>query len=83
MKTFMYGSALLLAALLSLPATADAFARRSSSTEFGPLQATTAPTNGTNGSAQSVPEPPVLWLMSIGVGVFGAGYAILRFRRQS
>ena len=85
MKSLIYGSALVLAMLLSLPATSDAFSRRSSSTEVGPVNAPVQASTGnyTNGSAQAVPEPPVLLLMSIGVGIFGLGYAVQRFRKQS
>lgn len=86
MKRLIYGSALVLAVLLSLPATSDAWSRRSGSTELGP-QSVTAPVQNTTlqntTSAQAVPEPPVLLLMSIGVGVFGLGYAIQSFRKQS
>ena len=81
MKQLIYGSAVILAVLLSLPATSDAFSRRSSSTELGP-QSANAPLQAST-SAQAVPEPPVLLLMSIGVGVFGLGYAIRRFSKQS
>ena len=82
MKTFVYWSALMLAAVLSLPATADAFSRRSSSWEIGP-QNVTAPVQATTNSPQSVPEPPVLFLMTVAVGLFGVGYAIRRFRKPS
>jgi hypothetical protein len=82
MKTFVYGSALMLAAVLSLPATVDAFSRRSSSWEIGP-QNVTAPVQATTNSPQSVPEPPVLLLMTVAVGVFGLGYAIRKVRKQS
>ena len=79
MKTVVYCSVLLLVALLSLPTTSDAFSRRSSGSEFAPLQSVTTPVTTTNNvSAQSVPEPPVLMLMSIGLGVFGLGFALLR-----
>ena len=85
MKRLVYGSALVLAVLLSLPATSDAWSRRSGSTELGPQTAPLQASTGTytNGSAQAVPEPPVLLLMSIGVGVFGLGHAIQSFRKQS
>ena len=83
MKTVIYAALLVVLAHLWLPTTSDAFSRRSHDSEIGPMQATTVPlTNSTNGSAQSVPEPPVLLLMSIGLGVFGLG-AIMRFRKQS
>jgi len=83
MKRSICGSALLLAVLLSLPATSDAFSRRSSNSEVGPVNAPVQASNYTNGSAQAVPEPPVLLLMSVGVGIFGLGYAVQRFRNQS
>ena len=85
MKPTVYFSALTMVALLSLPTTSDAFSRRSNDSEIVPRQDTTVPYNLNNGnvSAQSVPEPPVLVLMSIGLGVFGAGHAMSRFRKQS
>lgn len=81
MKTMTFGTMLLLLTLLSLPATSDAFSRRSSGSEIGPMQATTAPVTTQNADAQAVPEPPLLILMSIGLGVFGLGYAM--FRKES
>jgi hypothetical protein len=85
MKALMYVSVVALLTLLSLPTTSDAFSRRSSSSDFTPMQGTTAPVNTTtsNASAQAVPEPPVLLLMSIGLGVFGLGYAIKGYQKQS
>ena len=85
MKTLVYGSVLVLLALLSFPTTSEAFSRRSSGSEFAPTQAVTTPvnTNTSNVSAQSVPEPPVLLLMSIGLGVFALGAAIKAFRKQA
>ena len=47
MKRLIYGSALVLAVLLSLPATSDAFSRRSGSTELGPQTAPVQATTGT------------------------------------
>jgi hypothetical protein len=82
MKTLIYGSVLVLLALLSFPTTSDAFSRRSSGSEVAAFQATTAPTTGTN-NAQAVPEPPVVLLMSVGLGLFALGYAIREFRKQS
>jgi hypothetical protein len=85
MKTFVYGSILVLLALISVPTTSEAFSRRSSSSEFAaPTQAVTTPVTTTNNvSAQSVPEPPVLLLMSIGLGVFVLFSAMRTFRKQS
>jgi hypothetical protein len=84
MKTLMHGAVLLLLVLLSLPTSSDAFSRRSGGSEFAPTQAVTTPVNGAtnNVSAQAVPEPPVLLLMSIGFGVFASAYAVKRFRKQ-
>jgi hypothetical protein len=84
MKTLIYGSVLVLLTLLSLPTTSEAFSRRSSGSEVAPMQAATTPVTATNNvSAQSVPEPPVLMLMSVGVGLFALGYGIRGFRKQS
>ena len=78
MRTLIYSSVFLFLVLLSLPTTSEAFSRRSSGSEVAGLQATTAPVNTNTGNAQAVPEPPVLMLMSIGLGVFGLGFALLR-----
>jgi hypothetical protein len=83
MKTLIYGSVLVLLTLLSLPSTSDAFSRRSSGSEVAPFQATTAPTTTRTNDAQAVPEPPVVLLMSVGLGLFALGYAIREFRKQS
>jgi hypothetical protein len=84
MKTTIYSAVLLLLALLSLPTTSEAFSRRSSGSEIAQFQATTTPVNTTNNvSAQSVPEPPVLLLMSIGLAVFVLASAIKKFQRHS
>jgi len=78
MRTTIYSSVFLFLVLLSLPTTSEAFSRRSSGSEVAGLQATTAPVNGPKGDAQAVPEPPILMLMSISLGVFGIGFALLR-----
>jgi hypothetical protein len=90
MKVLIYGSVLVLLTLLSLPTTSDAFSRRSKSSEVAPvttpLRAATTETNGTNGtngSAAAVPEPPVLLLMTIGLGLFAVGYAVRKTRKES
>jgi len=84
MRTFIYSSVFLFLVLLSLPTTSEAFSRRSSGSEVAPMQAATTPvTTANNVSAQSVPEPPVLLLMSIGLGVFVLLSAIRTFRKQS
>jgi hypothetical protein len=84
MKPFILSSVLVLLALLAVPANSDAFSRRTHTSEVGPMQATTAPVgSSTNGSAQSVPEPPVLMLMSVGAGVLAVGYAMRRLRKHA
>jgi hypothetical protein len=83
MKLTVYGSILVLLALLSFPSTSDAFSRRSKGSDFVPTQAVTTSAGTQNVSAKSVPEPPVLLLMTIGLGVFALGSAIRAFRKQS
>ncbi|HKY72404.1 MAG TPA: PEP-CTERM sorting domain-containing protein [Nitrospira sp.] len=92
MKPYIYALLIVLFTLLSLPATSDAFSRRSSSSEVSQSQVVTTPhkkphKNNTllssDVSAQAVPEPPVLVLMSIGLGVLALGYAIRSFRKQA
>jgi len=84
MKTFIYGVALVLLTLLSLPTTSEAFSRRSSNSEVAQSQAVTTPLNQNgNVSAQAVPEPPVVFLMSIGLGVFAVAFAIRNLSKQS
>ena len=87
MKALLYSSVVLLLACISLPATADAFSRRSSHSEVTQSQSVTTPirintTETGNVSAQAVPEPPVLFLMSIGLGVFGLAAAIKKSQKQ-
>jgi hypothetical protein len=84
MKTLIYGSLFVFLTLLSWPTTSDAFSRRSSGSEAAPMQAATTPVTTTNNvSAQSVPEPPVLLLMSVGLGVLALLCAVRTFRKQS
>jgi hypothetical protein len=84
MKTWIYGGLVVLVTVLSLPTTSDAFSRRSHSSEVGPTQATTAPlTQNGDDSAQSVPEPPVLLLMSVGLGVIALAFVIKNFQKGS
>jgi hypothetical protein len=84
MKTFIYSSVLVLLAIVSLPTTSEAFSRRQSGSEIGLTQAVTSNTITTNNvSAQAVPEPPVLLLMSIGLGVFALVSAIKKYQKPS
>ena len=85
MKHLIYGSVFVFLTLTLLPVTADAFSRRSHSSEVMPTQQTTTlnrttSTETQNVSAQAVPEPPALLLMTIGVGLFVA-YAVAKRRR--
>jgi PEP-CTERM motif-containing protein len=93
MKPYMYASLIVLLTVMSLPATSEAFSRRSSSSEVSQSQVVTSPhknkptrpgsIQSSDVSAQAVPEPPVLLLLSIGLGVFTLGYAIRAFRKQA
>ncbi len=84
MKSFIYSSVLVLLAILSLPTTSEAFSRRQSGSEVGLTQAVTSSTVTTNDvSAQAVPEPPVLLLMSIGLGIFALVSAIKKYQKPS
>ena len=83
MKALSGISLYILFVLIAFPATSDAFSRRSHHSEVGPQ---TAPLNSSQTitsdvSAQAVPEPPALLLMSIGVGLFAGGAMLRRFRR--
>ena len=86
MKTLLYGSALVVLTVLCVPTTSDAFSRRSHSSEVAPTQSFTTHTSSTengNVNAQAVAEPPVLLLMSIGIGAFALCSGIIRYRKQS
>lgn len=86
MKTVLYGSALVVLTVLCVPTTSDAFSRRSHSSEVAPTQSLTTHTSSTengNVNAQAVAEPPVLLLMSIGIGAFALCSAMIRYRKQS
>ena len=87
MKSLIYGFLFVFLALLSVPTTADAFSRRSHGSEVTQGQTVTAPKTTTteNGgvSPTAVPEPPVLLLMSLGIGLFALGSAIMGLRKAS
>ena len=75
MKTATYCSLVVLLAFLSLPTASHAFSRRSHHSEVTQSQAVTVPlrvdtTEARGVSASAVPEPPVLMLMTIGLGAF-------------
>ena len=77
-----------LVTLIAFPMTAEAFSRGADSSEVGqqPAQLHKASHNGKtdtqNISAVAVPEPPVLWLMGIGISLFAIFALIKRFRGQ-
>jgi hypothetical protein len=86
MRVSSWFSVVTLLVLISFPGVSDAFSRRTSHSEAvqsAPLTTTTNTTQQTSsdGSAQAVPEPPVLWLMSLGMGLFAVGAALRRARR--
>ena len=87
MNVTVYCCLFALLTFLNLPTAANAFSRRSNHSEVTQSQTVTAPlksaTIGTNdASATAVPEPPILMLMSIGIGLFALGFAIRSVRKQ-
>lgn len=83
MKITIYCSLFVLLALMSFPITADAFSRRSHHSDFSQSQAVTAPLQTADVSPNAVPEPPVLLLMSIGIGLLALCVGVRRFRGQA
>ena len=87
MKTLAYCCLFVLLTALSFPTTSEAFSRRSKGSEVAPNQSLTTPvktaTTENGVSAQSVPEPPVLLLMSIGLGLFALGAGIKAVRKRA
>ncbi|HKT35760.1 MAG TPA: PEP-CTERM sorting domain-containing protein [Nitrospira sp.] len=84
MKVSIYCSVILLAVFLSMPVTADAFSRRSHTSEVTQSQTTVNTQTTTNDvSAQAVPEPPILLLMTIALGALALGAATKIFRKQA
>jgi len=87
MKQGTYWGLVAFATLLFLPPTADAFSRRSHHSETMQTQTVTVPIltdkagEGGDVSPRAVPEPPVLFLMSIGLGVFALCSVIRRARK--
>ena len=93
MKILTYCSISLLLALIAFPITAEAFSRRTHSSEVAQRQVP-APRDGNTQrqdgntqtqdvSPQAVPEPPALLLMGIGIGLFAIFSMIKRFRGQA
>jgi hypothetical protein len=84
MKILACCSILILLTLISFPITAEAFSRRVHSSDVVQKPIQSAPhdnkTDSTNGTPQAVPEPPVLLLLGIGVGLFAIYSMTKRFR---
>lgn len=93
MKILTYCSIGLLLALIAFPITAEAFSRRTHSSEVaqrqvpapraGNTQTQDGNTQTQDVSPQAVPEPPALLLMGIGIGLFAIFSMIKRFRGQA
>jgi hypothetical protein len=83
MKTLGYSILFVLLTVVSLPTTSDAFSRRSKGSDFTPTQVVTTPVTTATTDAQSVPEPPVLLLLTVGLGVFALGAGLKAVRRRS
>ncbi len=82
MRILTYCSVFVLLALISFPITAEAFSRRTHSSDVAQNQVQ-APRDGNtqtqNVSPHAVPEPPALLLMGIGIGLFAIFSMIKRF----
>lgn len=86
MKTLTYCSVFVLVALLSFPLTAEAFSRGADNTPVTHHRVQAPPDGKTetqNISPQAVPEPPVLLLMGIGIGLSAIFLIIKRFREHA
>lgn len=97
MKILTYCSIVLLLALIVFPVTAEAFSRRTHSSEVAQQQVQAPRGNNTQTqqapsgnntqtqdvSPQAVPEPPALLLIGIGIGLFAIFSMIKRFRGQA
>ena len=86
MKILTYFSVFVLLALIAFPITAEAFSRRTHSSEVTQPQVQVSRDSNTqtqNVSPQAVPEPPALMLIGIGIGLFAVFSMIKRFRGQA
>ena len=77
--------------LISFPGASDAFSRRTSEPEISQIttnaghesRANSSQRTSSDLSAQAVPEPPVLWLVSLGIGLFAIGVMLKRPAERS
>ena len=94
MKLLAWTGVFLIVMLLAGTDSSEAFSRRSSHSDMAqPAPATTnlssadrtgkSTINGLDVSPQAVPEPPVLWLMSLGVGLLAGGVIVRGLRRPT
>lgn len=93
MKLFSWVGLFVLFMVLYSSTTSDAFSRRSSHSEVA--HTTPLPANPANArenksqittldvSPQAVPEPPVLWLTMLGVGLLAGGMLVGQVRRPA
>jgi len=95
MKILTYCGVFVLLTLISFPVTAEAFSRRTHSSEVAQNQGQPSRSGRVqnpgqsasldqteNVSPQAVPEPPAILLMGIGIGLFAVYSIIKRFRGQ-
>jgi hypothetical protein len=81
MKILTYCGVVLLLILISFPITAEAFSRRTHSSEVA-QNSITVPVDRQTISPQAVPEPPALLLMGVGIGLFAIYSMTKWFRGQ-
>lgn len=94
MKLLSWVGLFLFLMLVCFADTSDAFSRRSSHSEMGPItsgagspstadRTSKSTVSGLEVSATAVPEPPVLWLMSLGIGLLAGGVLVRGLHRSA
>ena len=91
MKLFSWVGLFVFFMVFCSPSASDAFSRRSSHSEVAhttPVAPNSANTRENTSqitrldvSSQAVPEPPVLWFMSLGIGLLAGGMMVRRLCR--